>query len=566
MFRTHHGLPLTLLATLLTTTTTTGLQEDGSCVLPATDPATLFGPTPGSPPQLITKVSTRNYSSCLSQCCLNSGGLCNVLVFTPQPEESTELNCALFLCEQLWDCNISVKQGDQIYADKEAVLQALAEVFSNSNGEESEQGSTTETPPSVDRGDSSHGSAPEEVNSTTSVTPTPQADSGSTGPRAQEGAQEPPQNDSNTTNSTESQTNVTNDESPGTPGSGTEESLPDSDGGNGTTASIPASTTSGRGPSDSEGNSSSGSTEAGGSENNDSTGEQSGTEQSETSDNNTHTDYTTTPSANTTTSLQKSLNDSDAASSLNTSSVVTPTGESSNSSQSSSQPTTPHASDDGSPPSSNSTAAPDHVPGSTLRPSDSTPTANTTPALSTVAQNGAKPTTGSGSSGHQKATDLPHTNGSSATTTAPQEEGEGAEGSWANSSTTSPSSMVDGVVPDIDTDSPDGQHTGAVPGEAVLSGTDPEDTPPPDTDTAAVDASLDQDLPREGGNRTNSASGMVTKQAFTTMVVLITTLTLGCLFFLVTLVLAGKRLVDCWRNRKYSKINRDYLIDGMYDE
>ena len=51
-----------------------------------------------------------------------------------------------------------------------------------------------------------------------------------------------------------------------------------------------------------------------------------------------------------------------------------------------------------------------------------------------------------------------------------------------------------------------------------------------------------------------------------TTATLVSALTIGCFFCLVAAVLVGKRVVDGWRKRHYSRIERDYLIDGMYHE
>ena len=71
------------------------------------------------------------------------------------------------------------------------------------------------------------------------------------------------------------------------------------------------------------------------------------------------------------------------------------------------------------------------------------------------------------------------------------------------------------------------------------------------------------------GNETASSSDhgdILAVQPLSTTVVLILALTIGCFFFFVALVIVGKRLFDGWKKRHYSRIERDYLIDGMYSE
>lgn len=51
---------------------------------------------------------------------------------------------------------------------------------------------------------------------------------------------------------------------------------------------------------------------------------------------------------------------------------------------------------------------------------------------------------------------------------------------------------------------------------------------------------------------------------FTSFSVLITSLVVGCLFFVAAIVLIVKRCHDGWKKRHYSRV--EYLVEGMYEE
>lgn len=65
-----------------------------------------------------------------------------------------------------------------------------------------------------------------------------------------------------------------------------------------------------------------------------------------------------------------------------------------------------------------------------------------------------------------------------------------------------------------------------------------------------------------GGNTTDSDSSSVGQTSTTAL--LVSALTLGCFCFFVAVVVVGKGFYSGWKKRQYGRIEKDYLIDGMY--
>ncbi|PVD28349.1 hypothetical protein C0Q70_10936 [Pomacea canaliculata] len=98
---------------------TKGLQP-GVCLLPVTQPDQLFVGAPGSQ-QLLGEITADGYENCIVQCCNNTEGLCNVVLYKVNIEEvQTTPNCRLYRCQPVAACSFYTFDGLEVFADVES--------------------------------------------------------------------------------------------------------------------------------------------------------------------------------------------------------------------------------------------------------------------------------------------------------------------------------------------------------------------------------------------------------------------------------------------------------------
>ncbi|KAL8611488.1 hypothetical protein ACOMHN_014543 [Nucella lapillus] len=569
-----------------------------NCVLP--HPLTRFGSAQDRPAHELTRTFAANYRDCIHYCCQKRRGRCNALLFSPPPQNARSsaehISCFLYHCRVLSNCSINkTKPGDQIFANIDFVRELLARVLTKTNQTNSaEKESTLEnnkkTPTSTMMPRNSEGSVPEKEGGNqnynshkNSTATTSRADLNSTVSVHKEAK------DSQDSSTSESNKSDYEDEYSGfnykgvlvTPGAETKESQTGSNAEKGiTTTKTPSSAEAQQ----STPKTSAGKTHpksplpsSGAAGKSNTSGTQSGGKTSGA--NPTREDATRNQPPETTPSMPRTPDNSGKGSSSHSLSATTPKANSPQSNQtraeSVSQTSPQGVGNVQTRPKPNSAGKPHLLGDSTVKPAvftvkpggstvkpggSTTPTAIVAPATqnetnattlpakpkSPEQQNTTRlPTThtSESSSTIHNTTNSPEKSAHKSTGTSPSSENHSASGTTVKSSSGSQTSPESSST-DIATDR----------------------TPSLHKDATTADASLPLQHSSNPTNRTTAWADVMADQGLTTMAVLITALTLGCFFLIVTVVIVGRRLIDCWRNRKYSQINRDYLIDGMYDE